>query len=84
MGILIGLVLIILLYVFNSILFIFVKNELKLFFGYKKYEYTKILSYGIRNEYMQHKTDEEALEYYKDFEFVNEIEPNIRRIKPNN
>ncbi len=66
------------------ILYIYIVEKLKILFGFKQYEYTKILSYGMKKEYMWHETDEKALDYYRTYEFVEEIKPNKRRIKPLN
>ena len=52
------------------LLYLVLEEQVKILFGYKKYEYTKILSHGIKEEFMWHKTDEKALEHYKHFEFV--------------
>ena len=59
-------------------------DKLRVLFGYKKYEYTKILGHGLANEYMWHKMDEKALEHYKHFEFVSEVRPKRRRLRPLN
>jgi hypothetical protein len=65
-------------------LYVLVADKIRILFGYKKYEYTKILSYGMKDEFMWHKTDEKALEHYKHFEFVSEVRPNKRRLRPLN
>jgi hypothetical protein len=75
--ILLGFPIIITIYIYHFIL-----NKIRIILGYKKYEYSKILSHGILDKYMWHKSDESALEHYKHFEFVREILPNIRSIKP--
>ncbi len=66
------------------VLYVLISDKVRILFGYKKYEYTKILSHGMKDEYMWHKTDEKALEHYKHFEFVSEIIPNKRRLRPLN
>jgi type IV secretory pathway VirB6-like protein len=50
--------------------------------GYKKYKYTKILSHGMRDNFMFHKTDEEALKHFTHYEFVEVIKPYKKVIKP--
>ncbi len=64
------------------IVYLVITDKVKLLFGYKQYEYTKILSYGMKTEFMWHKTDEKALEHYKHFEFISEVRPNKRKLKP--
>lgn len=83
MDFILGLVLIILFF-FYLLLFLLIKiiSRIKILFGYKKYEYSKILSHGIKDVYMWHKNDEKALSFYKNYEFVSEIIPNKRRLKP--
>lgn len=83
---LIGLILIIVVAVFIGlyILYKIVADKLRVLFGYKRYEYTKILGHGMIDEYMWHKTDKKALEHYKHFEFVSEVKPNKRRLRPLN
>jgi len=80
----IGLVVLILICVIFLILIIgeFIFNKFRLMFGYKKYEYTKILSHGMKTDYKWFKCDEDALKYGKYYHFVEEIKPNKRRIKP--
>lgn len=80
---LIGLILFVVIAFFVVIYVIFetVLNKLRLILGYKKYEYTKILSHGMKNIYMWHKEDEKALEHYKNFEFVSEVKPNRKILK---
>jgi hypothetical protein len=65
-----------------KIIFQRVKTKIKLLFGYKLYEYTKILSHGMKNSYMWHKSDEKALEFNTDYEFVDVIAPYNKRLKP--
>jgi hypothetical protein len=65
-----------------KVLFLRIKAKIKLLFGYKLYEYTKILSHGMKEEYMWHKSDEKALEFNTDYEFVNVIAPYKKRLKP--
>jgi len=76
---LVALIITIILYLLS----VFMDN-IKILFGYKKYKYTRILSYGMKDIYMFHKTDENALEYHKDFEFVEQVRPVYKRIKPIN
>ncbi len=71
---------IILLIIWHSFVWILIK--LRLLFGYKLYLYTKILSYGMLTKYKWKRTDSEALQYYKDFEFVEIVIPIKKRIRP--
>jgi hypothetical protein len=61
-----------------------IEYKIKILFGYKLYEYTKILSYGMKDIYEWHKTDEDALKYHTDFEFVSVEKPYKKRLKPLN
>jgi hypothetical protein len=67
-------------YFFYSI----ISEKIKMLFGYKLYEYTKILSYGMKTVQEWHKNDENALKNNTDFEFVEIIKPHKKekRIKP--
>ncbi len=68
--------------IFLTLLFNYISEKIKIFCGYKKYKYTKILSHGMHDEFMFHKNDEEALKENKHFEFVEIIKPYKKRIKP--
>ena len=84
MNFLLTLILLTILIIFIALYFVFmiISNKLRCMLGYKKYEYTKILSYGMNTVYMWHKSDQKALECNKDREFVSEIIPHKRNIKP--
>ena len=62
---------------FNKILV-----RIKISFGYKLYEYTKILSYGMDTKCEWHKSDEKALSRYTHYEFVEIIEPYTKKLRP--
>ena len=84
MDILLGFVAIIVLVVLSIcyiIVFTFIEI-LKMSFGYRKYEYSKILSHGIKEVSEWHKSDEEALKHHKDFEFVSMVRPHNKRLRP--
>ena len=81
MGTLIGLLVCIILIVV-VIAFHYVAVKIKLLFGYKKYEYTKILSHGMHKEEMWHRSDKEALQWFTNYEFVSEVLPNRRTLRP--
>lgn len=76
---LVALIITIILYLLS----IFV-DKIKIFLGFKKYKYTNITGCGMLDIYMFHKTDDEALKHYKHFEFVEQVEPAYKRIKPTN
>jgi len=86
MDFIIGLILLIIVAVFIAVYLLYkiLSRKLRVLLGYKLYEYTKILSHGMANEYMWHKSDETALEHHKHFEFVSEVKPNKRRLRPLN
>lgn len=65
------------------ILWIFLLGKIRILLGYKLYEYTKILSHGIKVEYKWHRTDKKALESFNHYEFVIMIRPYRKKIKPN-
>jgi len=69
-------------FVVISLIFNFIKTKIRILFGYKKYKYTKILSYGMKENYKWCRNDDIALTHYNHYEFVEEIQPNRRRIKP--
>jgi hypothetical protein len=58
------------------------ESKVKILFGYKLYEYTKILSYGMKDISEWHRTDEDALKQHSDFEFVSVIKPYKKKLKP--
>lgn len=64
------------------ILYTIIADKIKILFGYKKYEYTRILSHGMKDEYVWHKTDEQALENQRNWDFISEVRPNKRTLKP--
>lgn len=84
MGVLVGIIAVIALLVMTVCYLICVTfiDILRVSFGYRKYSYSKILSYGIKEATQWHKTDEEALESYKDYEFVEIIKPFHKRLRP--
>jgi len=84
MSILTGIILLILFVILYFIIYLYsiVSEKIRILFGYKKYEYTKILSHGMLNKYKWCKTDEEALKHYTHFEFVTLIKPYYKRLKP--
>ena len=84
MDFLIGIIGLIVLIILTTlyVIWIMIVDYIKLLFGYKKYEYSKILSHGIKDVYEWHKTDEKALERHKDYEFVSMVKPTNKRLKP--
>ncbi len=65
------------------LLFEFLKPKVLILLGYKYYNFSLILSYGIKEDYKFFKTEEEAMLYGKRFDFISEIKPNYKRLKPN-
>lgn len=84
MDLLVGIIVLIVLVVLSICYIICITfiEYLKISFGYRKYEYSKILSHGIKDVYEWHKTDEEALQRHKDYEFVSMVKPHNKRLKP--
>ena len=82
MTLIIGILLIVLVGLY--FLYLIISEKIKILFGYKLYEYTKILSYGMKTVQEWHKNDEEALKNNTHFEFVEIIKPHSKRktLKP--
>ena len=84
MGFIVGLLAILALIVLTICYVILVNfiDILRVAFGYRHYEYTKILSHGMKEFYEWHKTDDIALERHKNCEFVSMVRPHNKRLKP--
>ena len=66
-----------LMYVLNIVI-----SKIKILFGYKLYECTRILSYGMKTETIWSKTDEKVLDKYSHFEFIKIVKPEYKTLKP--
>lgn len=65
------------------LLFEFLKPKVLILLGYKYYNFSRILSHGIKEDYKFFKTEEDAMLYGKNYDFISEIKPNKKRLKPN-
>lgn len=83
MNIILALIALVGLSVVVAIMFLYkiISDKIKILFGYKLYEYTKILSYGMKEVKEWHKNDKEALEGNSYYDFVDVIKPYKERLK---
>lgn len=78
------LLILVLLYVIFKLFIGMLIDSIRIILGWKKYEFTKILSYGMSTDHRWFKRDEEALKYGNRYEFIEIIMPYKKRIKPLN